>query len=370
MKQSAQSPQIVGISANPAAGGADRIFLSILSELNGKAAIAKQVKEILAPQNDSVVGIDFPEMSNNIRSISKLLFAVFTRSFLPKSFLKSVDVVMLCDLRAVILFAPLLRLKKIPVLFHCHASWRHIRRNRFVIGRLLNVFTTKIVVPSAWMANELKLFGTDPHKISVIHNGFQNSDSITASFTDSHQVFMPGDIQHQKGQMILCESIKILRSRSIAVTAIFAGRVADTSYFDLLKTKYADLFENGTLTYVGKISHDILIKTMGESHVCCALSTSSETFPTVLLEAMAVGIPVVGSRIGGIPEIISDTTTGFIVEPENPEQTANVLEQLLLFPKQAEQMGLTGKKMLTDKFSFEQSIEQFRTVISEITAQR
>lgn len=58
------------------------------------------------------------------------------------------------------------------------------------------------------------------------------------------------------------------------------------------------------------------------------LPSLSEGFPVVSLEAMASGLPIVATKVGGLPEIVKDGENGFLVEPKSPEQIA---ERVLLF---------------------------------------
>ena len=68
---------------------------------------------------------------------------------------------------------------------------------------------------------------------------------------------------------------------------------------------------------------------------------------------MAAGLPVVGSRVGGIPELVEDGVTGFVVEPENPEPLAVALDALAGDPERRRQMGEAGRARAVERFSAE-----------------
>lgn len=88
----------------------------------------------------------------------------------------------------------------------------------------------------------------------------------------------------------------------------------------------------------------------------------NECFPLVLLEAMEHGVVCISTREGGIPDIIEDGKTGFIVERRNPEQLAEKIEKLLKEKDLCHQMGLAGRY----KFLKEFTIKRFEQRMSEI----
>jgi len=73
------------------------------------------------------------------------------------------------------------------------------------------------------------------------------------------------------------------------------------------------------------------------------LPSREEGFGITLLEAMAAGLPVVASAVGGIPEVVADKTTGFLVVPRDPEKLADALIRLIVDREAAKRMGQEGK---------------------------
>jgi alpha-maltose-1-phosphate synthase len=68
---------------------------------------------------------------------------------------------------------------------------------------------------------------------------------------------------------------------------------------------------------------------------------------------MAAGLPVVGSRVGGIPELVEDGVTGLVVEPENPAALAGALDTLAESPDRRAAMGEAGRARVAARFSAE-----------------
>jgi glycosyltransferase involved in cell wall biosynthesis len=75
-----------------------------------------------------------------------------------------------------------------------------------------------------------------------------------------------------------------------------------------------------------------------------------EGMPLVVLEAMEAGLPVIASRVSGIPEVVADGTTGWLVPPEDPEALAAALAAALADPDEARRRGEAGRRRVEDEF--------------------
>jgi len=90
--------------------------------------------------------------------------------------------------------------------------------------------------------------------------------------------------------------------------------------------------------------HELVMHAWKRCAIALAPSTGRETFGYVVLEAMTMGKPVVASRIGGIPDLVADGETGYLVPPGDENALCNALHKLINDPALREQMGTAGKK--------------------------
>jgi glycosyltransferase involved in cell wall biosynthesis len=96
------------------------------------------------------------------------------------------------------------------------------------------------------------------------------------------------------------------------------------------------------------------------------LSSTSEGFPLVLLEAMAAGKPVVATRCGGPQEVLSDTGTGYLVPVADAQELAARISQLLAQPEHAAALGANARKKVQAEFSVEQMIARYERLYERV----
>jgi glycosyltransferase involved in cell wall biosynthesis len=77
-----------------------------------------------------------------------------------------------------------------------------------------------------------------------------------------------------------------------------------------------------------------------------------ENFPFAILEAQATGLPVISTKVGGIPEFLVDNENGFVIDPGDSAQLTQRVLALLQDPKLAKEMGMRGRKLIEEKFSW------------------
>ena len=98
--------------------------------------------------------------------------------------------------------------------------------------------------------------------------------------------------------------------------------------------------------------------------------SGSEGLPTVLLEALAMGCPIIASRVGGIPEIVQDGYNGALVTPGDPVALASALARLLGDDRQRMDMGRNGRSTATAKFGLESMLRLTEDLYRELLAEK
>jgi glycosyltransferase involved in cell wall biosynthesis len=96
----------------------------------------------------------------------------------------------------------------------------------------------------------------------------------------------------------------------------------------------------------------------------------SELLGLVLLEAMASGTPVIASRLGGLPEVVQDGVTGYLVEPGNAPELHDRLAELLGDPARARRFGSAARELVCDRFTWQQCAERCLAAYDEVARRR
>lgn len=90
------------------------------------------------------------------------------------------------------------------------------------------------------------------------------------------------------------------------------------------------------------------------------LPTLTEALPTVLAEAMAAGLPILASHVGGIPEMVQEGINGRLIPPANPELLATVCHEMLQDPQKLRAMGIAGRRIVEEKFNVQMQVKQLQ----------
>jgi colanic acid/amylovoran biosynthesis glycosyltransferase len=89
-----------------------------------------------------------------------------------------------------------------------------------------------------------------------------------------------------------------------------------------------------------------------------------DNLPTVIMEAMATGLPVVSTRIGGIPEMVIDNETGFLVRPDDPVALADAIEKVIYDRTLGQKLGQAGHGRAQTLFSIEKNVRDLRALLN------
>lgn len=117
--------------------------------------------------------------------------------------------------------------------------------------------------------------------------------------------------------------------------------------------------------FLGK--RDNIDELIGAAHLLL-LPSETESFGLVALEAMACEVPVVVSRVGGLPEVITDGREGFLVEPHNIDGMAERALQILSDEKERREMGKRGRESARARFCADEIVCQYESYYKKILA--
>jgi glycosyltransferase involved in cell wall biosynthesis len=158
-----------------------------------------------------------------------------------------------------------------------------------------------------------------------------------------------------KGIDLLLDALARLERRGVPADAAIVGDGPDRRR---LAARVQELGLDGRVRLLGPASQDRIRELYAGAAVFC-LPSLSEGVPVVLMEAMAMGLPVVATRITGVPELVEEDRSGFLVPPGRPDLLADALERALRAPAaERRAMGEAGRARVEADFSPARSAER------------
>jgi glycosyltransferase involved in cell wall biosynthesis len=149
---------------------------------------------------------------------------------------------------------------------------------------------------------------------------------------------------------------KIKNVEKIPDQIAYIGRNSNEKGIDILKKAESKI--KGNVVYCTDRSWKEAMEIIKSSSVV-VVPSRMESLPTVVKEAFYLNVPVVGTNVGGIPELISHDDTGLLVPPENPEKIANAVNELLSNPEKAKKLAINGNNFVKNNMTWDVMLPKF-----------
>lgn len=220
-----------------------------------------------------------------------------------------------------------------------------------VMAKETGLYTTKLV--------EVTPFGIDLDyfKPKLVKSFFTERDIIIGTVKT---------LEEKYGIEYLIRAFAILRDKhpNLPLKLLIVGGGSQEEY---LKELAQELGIASATVFTGRIPYDKVVEYHNMLSVSVSVSVSdSESFGVAVIEASACEKPVVVARVGGLPEVVEDGVTGFIVEPRNPEQTAMAIENLVVNQELRRRMGQEGRNRVRKLFNWQNNVEQMVNIYQKV----
>ena len=167
-----------------------------------------------------------------------------------------------------------------------------------------------------------------------------------APMTGEEYLLFVGRLRIRKGVEILLEALALLRSRLPELRLLVAG---DGEQGPALERKVMSLGLTDRVRFLGRCSAGEVRELLAGARALVVPSIY-EGMPLVILEAMEASVPVIASRVSGIPEVVEDGVTGWLVPAENVDQLARALAEVWRDPDESSRRGAAGRDRLERDF--------------------
>ena len=268
--------------------------------------------------------------------------------------------------RAALYSGPVAKILGIPLIWHVR-----IPHSDKLLDRFLVPFTSRIITVSRIVKRRFAWLKKD--KVKIIYNGVDiqkfspglAQDNVREKFNINIKDIVIGTVGRlstEKGFEYLISAIREVVNVYPRTKVLIVGN-GDDRYHVSLQAKVKDLELSSHIIFVG-FYEDVpqILRCMD----IFSLPSLSEGFNRSLLEAMACGLPVVATAVGGNVEIVQDGVSGLLVPPGNPEALTSAVTELMKDKEKARKMGLEGQRLVEENFSIEKNVEKIEELYLQI----
>jgi len=266
----------------------------------------------------------------------------------------------------------------VPVIIaSVHDNYRTDKRpKRRIMNRILSKITDKIVAVSEAVKEDIMRYDRiDPSKIEVIPNGIdverfnpeKKTTDIRKEFSleeDDIVIGFIGRIVTAKGLEYLLDALPYLKGEFKSIKLLIVG---EGSLVEELKerAKKNNIFNNILFTGKRRDIPEILA-----SIDIFVMPSIAEGLPNALLEAMAMGKPIVTTEVGGIPEVIKNEINGLLVPPRNAESLVTAIKTFLDNRHLAIKIGQRAKNYVEENLSIQTTTQKWESLYTVLLKEK
>jgi glycosyltransferase involved in cell wall biosynthesis len=253
-------------------------------------------------------------------------------------------------------------------------SWLNIveNLNDWVVGSMVLRDADRVITVSRKTMEYVLKLGADKSKTSVMYNGVDQNFFYPMNKKKSRdKLCLPENkmliltvrrLVYKNGLDTLIESASLLVRNRPNLLFIVIGNGPDRKF---ITNRIRQLGINDNVRLAGFVPEELLPLYYNAADYFVIPSSSGEGLPMVLLEAMACGLPVIATTVGGTPEIIKDMINGALVPPRNQEALAQAISKLLSLKKESQAIRIENRKTVEANFTWDKNMRQLIEIYEE-----
>lgn len=250
-----------------------------------------------------------------------------------------------------------LRIRGLPLVWTLHGinekETLHLFRERktprnlarYLLYRILERFCVRIVPNIVVDTPYVRAAITTPNSVHVVPQGVFTEELALASDQNktTNLVMSVGVMSPRKGHLLTIEAFAKVKEKIPAARLVIAGGLRDPSYFEALRERVSELGLSDTVDLYTNIPRGNIIALLSRARVF-ALHSQEESQGIALCEALVSGVPVVATRVGGVPYVINDRQDGILVDYGDIDAFAEAIIGLLTDDRLHAHMSLEAKR--------------------------
>ena len=224
----------------------------------------------------------------------------------------------------------------------------------------------RFIANSNYTREKLISIGVNENRISLKYFGVEKIGSVTIKENKKVHILYLGRLIDCKGADIILKAFNVMRDNGFPAKLTIAGDGPLRVTCELLRQESKYMKD---INIIGEVSRDKATELFSNSDIFTAhnrlgpITKREEAFGVSFIEAMSAGLPVVAGYSGGVPEIVLDGETGYLVDQNDIESHAKKLAELVSNPALRRKMGEAGRLRVAEHFNQEQEKNMFRRIL-------
>jgi len=245
------------------------------------------------------------------------------------------------------------------LIVHEGLDWQHLLAKTAPVSTAIIGMTTRLATPCHFGRRLYFPWRRTP--IDVVPWGIEPMPLREPSpLGGQMKVLILGSIQRRKGHDIALEAMRGLSNQNVVLNIV--GGPDGPGFHHQITSQYGDL---RNVIWRGAIPREKVPDAIANCDVLIVPSRDELT-PLVILEAMALGKPVIASDVGGIPEMMEDGETGYLFPSEDSAELARLIKRLERDRELAQRMGEKGRRFVMEHRTHAQCAERYATILDEM----
>ena len=263
---------------------------------------------------------------------------------------------------------------RLVTVFHGYDLSRYLlKHGKGVYDKLFKYGDMFLPISEFWKKKLIDI-GCDQKKITVHHMGIDVNKfpfrERGLSPDETVKFLTVGRLTEKKGQEYAIKALSKIDENGTSFQYTIAGQGPQQEH---LKALVSHLGLQDKVNFTGAVSRDRAIELYAQSHIFILTSITAEDgdqegIPVVLMEAQACGLPVISTFHTGIPEVVKDGKSGFLVPEKNIDQLAEKLDSLISSASQWAELGSAGKDIVHKDFNNEKLSEKLVKLLTDLCA--
>jgi glycosyltransferase involved in cell wall biosynthesis len=260
---------------------------------------------------------------------------------------------------------------RVPIVISSLRSVEIGGRLHEILLRMTDFYVDRVTAVSKTVANaHISKGTTKKNKIHIIYNGVELKDNQAKEIPsirrnmdikdDNFLLLTVGGLRKVKGHIFLFNALKMLKEKGLKFKLMVVGKGSERRKLE------KEIIERDLGSEVALIGEREDISELLAASDAFVLASLWEGLPNTLLEAMAAGLPVIATCVGGIPEVVDDNKTGLLVEPKDSDTLAEAIGRIIEGSELRERLAQNARDYAIKNFDIKKTVSDTEKLYEEL----